>query len=247
MDGWSSARRVESRAGSRGPRGLPRRRRPRSMATGHITHRGRRAGLTLALDRAYMRMVETICSGAVGPESWSRPPSPRRRGPGCRGSSAGLERALLATGGPLSHDALSGLPAPRSRLHAPASPCSCLAKNPRHLAAYDRVDAPHVRRAFPAHARAANTLRSANQRICSRPLSGEHAAEHRRDPRRSRRHDRALLVAARRTAPTPGNSTPCTHAPETTPPRGSSPRGGLTRCCQREWLLEQDLNLRPGD
>jgi hypothetical protein len=56
-----------------------------------------------------------------------------------------------------------------------------------------------------------------------------------------------LVVAARRTAPTPGNSTPSTHPPETTPPRGSSPRGGLTRCLQREWLLEQDLNLRPGD
>ncbi len=157
-------------------------------------------------------------------------------------------RASNGTGGPLTHDALSGLPAPRSRLHAPASPCSCLAKNPCHRAAYDRVDAPHVSRALPAHVRAASTLHSVKQRICSRQLSGEHAAEHRREPRELHLHDRARHAILPRVAPTLGNSTPSTRPSETTPPRGSSPRGGLTRCCQREWLPSGgvEANFRGG-
>ena len=75
--------------------------------------------------------------------------------------------------------------------------------------------------------------RPVNQRTGSPQLSGEHAADRRREPRRPRPHDRAPLTATRHPAATPGNSTLSTRPPQTTPPRGSSPRGGLDRCLQR--------------
>jgi len=111
-----------------------------------------------------------------------------------------------------------------------------LSTNSCQRTALDRVEGLHARRALPAHAWAASTLRTVDPRICPRPLSGGRTAQGRREPRELHRHDRALHAVARHTAATPGKSTPSTHPPKTTLPRGSLPRGGLTRCRQREGL-----------
>ena len=116
--------------------------------------------------------------------------------------------ALGRSSGSCQESSLPKLPRPRERAPAPADP-SVPATRPRVLS------------------------RPVNQRTGSPHLSGEHAAEHRREPRRSRPPDRAMPAESAHPAATPGNSTPSTRPPQTTPPRGSSPRGGLDRCLQR--------------